>query len=461
MMNGDDDDRLLGVDDRSRGIARELYDGIRSLPIISPHGHVDATMLVADSPFPDPTALLIRPDHYVTRMLIASGADPLRLRQGSPEEVWADFVAAWPYYAGTATGYWLAHQLRTLFSIDLDDPDETAERSYTVIATQLRDPAFRPKQLLEAFGIEVLATTDDPLDDLGAHTALASDQSVGTRVVPTFRADAYLDPAHPGFGDAVVAVAARFGTAPDDLDAHLDGLAACRADFRAAGAVSADHGVLSPYTVELEPEEARRLFRLAVRGEADERAVRALAGHLLLWSAAQSARDGLVMTIHAGVLRDYSSSIHAALGRDAGYDIPVATEFTRNLRPLLERFGHTPGFHLVLFTVDETTWSRELAPLAGAYPSVYIGAPWWFLDAPDAVRRFRAATAESAGLLRGSGFIDDTRALTSIPARHDMARRLDAAYLATLVVEGRMTARMAERLAYELTVDLPRRVFKL
>jgi glucuronate isomerase len=279
--------------------------------------------------------------------------------------------------------------------------------------------------------------------------------------VPTFRADAYLDPQHPGFTDAAVALAERFGTAPDDLDAHLEGLAARRADFRAVGAVSADHGVVSPYTVELERDEARRLFRRAVRGDADARAARALAGHLLLWSAAQSVRDGLVMTIHAGVLRDHSSAIHDVLGRDAGYDIPVATEFTHNLRPLLERFGHAPGFHLVLFTVDETTWSRELAPLAGAYPSVYIGAPWWFLDAPDAARRFRAATAESAGLLRGSGFIDDTRALTSIPARHDMARRLDAAYLATLVVEGRIGMRMAERLAHELTLELPRRVFKL
>lgn len=461
-----DPDRLLPADPGTRDVARGLYESVQELPIISPHGHVSPQLLLDDEQFADPADLLITHDHYVTRLLHSAGVDLATLGVGrsapaDPREAWRTFAAHWHLFAGTSSGYWLSHELATLFDLTDEPSAETADASFDAISARLADPAYRPRALFDRFRIEVLATTDDPMDDLAAHAALAADPTFRGRVLPTFRPDAYLDPAASDFHSRVERLTAAHGVALDDFAGYLDALEARRAHFIAHGAVSADHGVRDPYTVDLSDDEASVLYRKAVKGDLDASGARELAGNMLLRMAGMSARDGLVMTIHPGVYRNHSSATFERLGADTGHDIPVTTTYTENLRPLLERHGLEPGLRVVLFAVDESVYSREVAPLAGFYPSVYIGAPWWFLDAPDAVLRFRAAVTETAGFYRGSGFIDDTRAFLSIPARHDMARRLDSAFLARLVREGRMSQGMAERVITDLVDTLPRSVFKL
>jgi glucuronate isomerase len=460
-----DEDRLLPVETRTRAVARELYHAVATLPILSPHGHVDPHLLLADEPFSDPAELFITRDHYITRLLHSAGVDLAALGAGQsaadPRGIWTLLAENWHLLAGTASGYWLTHELVTLFGVDAEPSRATADAIYDSIAARLGEPAYRPRSLFERFGIEVLATTDDPLDDLAAHAALAGDPSFTGRVLPTFRPDAYLDPMAPDFLERVERLTATNGTAVDDFAGYLEGLEARRAHFIAHGAVSADHGVLEPYTVDLTDDEASALYTRAVAGRLDPAGAREFRGNMLLRMAGMSARDGLVMTIHPGVLRNHSTATFDRYGPDTGHDIPITTTYTQNLRPLLERHGLAPGLHIVLFAVDETVYSREVAPLAGFYPSVFVGAPWWFLDAPDAILRFRAAVTETAGFYRGSGFIDDTRAFLSIPARHDMARRVDSAFLARLVGEGRITMASAQRIAVDLVDAVPRRAFKL
>lgn len=458
-----DPDRLFPEGGGSREIARELYGEIAGAPIISPHGHVDPGLLLDDAPFPDPAELLLRRDHYVTRLLHASGVpyDELLSADAPPRAAWARLCEHWDAFHGTASGYWLRHVLGDLFGITTELSPTASDAIYDAIADRLAEPAFRPRALFERFGIEVLATTDDPLDDLSVHEALAKTGALSGRVLPTFRPDAYLDPIADGFADRVERLTAVVGGAADDYDAYLDALRARRAHFIQHGAVSADHGVRTMRTLDLPRDEARALFRRAVSGIASSAEAEAFTAHMLTVMAGMSVDDGLVMTVHPGVLRNHDRATFEAFGADTGHDIPVRTEYTESLRPLLNRHGNAKDFHLVLFAVDETSFSREIAPLAGYYPAVYIGAPWWFLDAPDAVQRFRSAVTETAGFTRGSGFIDDTRAFLSIPARHDMSRRLDAAFLARLVVEGRVPLGAARRLIRRMTEQQPREVFKL
>jgi glucuronate isomerase len=446
-----DPDRLLPADDRTRDIARELYALVERSPIVSPHGHVDPGILVRDEPYGDPAALLVTSDHYVTRLLHAAGVPLDRLSsECDSRDVWRLFCDHWPWFAGTASGVWLREILGTILGVE-----EPRAEDFDALVGVLAEPRMRPRALFESFGIDVLATTDDPLDDLAAHASLAADPSFSGRVIPTFRPDAYLDPAAAGWADRVE----RLGAG--SYREYVAALEDRRAYFIEHGAVSADHGVEQPLTVDLSPSDAAALFDRARSGRLDAAEASAFRGHMLVESARMSVADGLVMTLHAGVLRGHHSPTTARFGADTGHDIPVATGFTAALRPLLERFGTAPGFHLVLFSIDESVWSRELAPLAGFYPSVFIGAPWWFHDAPDAIARFRAATTETAGFYRGSGFIDDTRAFLSIPARHSTARRVDSGYLARLVVEGRVSRREAERIAVDLVDAIPRRAFKL
>lgn len=456
---------LLPVDDATREVAADLYQAVAGAPIISPHGHVDPRLLLDDQPFPDPTELLIRHDHYVTRLLFAGGASfaELGLDPQDPQDpraVWRILAENAHRFAGTASGYWLQHELSELFDVQGELTADNADAVYDRIATVLAEPAFRPRALFERFRIDVLATTDDPLDDLDGHRALTEDPGFRGRVLPTFRPDAYLDPAGAEYADRVQALLDATGK-PGTFAGYLAALEDRRAHFIARGAVSADHGVLEPFTTDLNPADAERLFQGARAGTLDAAEQRLLRGHMLFQMARMSVADGLVMTIHPGVQRNHHAPTFERFGSDTGHDIPVQTEYTRNLRALLNAFGTEPGFHLVLFAVDETVYSREVAPLAGFYPSVYIGAPWWFLDAPDAILRFRSAVTETAGFYRGSGFIDDTRAFLSIPARHDTSRRLDAGFLARLVVEGRVSLPTARRIARDLVDAIPREVFKL
>ncbi|WP_104473928.1 glucuronate isomerase [Microterricola pindariensis] len=465
-----DSDRLFPADPATRTVARALYQRVADAPIISPHGHVDPLLLLGNEPFGDPAELFIRFDHYVSRLMHAAGVKLTELgipsRTGgepvaTPREVWRTFCAHWHLYAGTASGYWLRHEFATLFDIDVQPSEDTADALFDLIQAKLATDEFRPRALFARFNIEVMATTDDPMDDLAAHRALAADPSFTGRVLPTFRPDAYLNPAAPGWAERVAALAAWNGSDTSSYAGYIEALAGRRRFFVENGAVSADHGVLQPLAVDLAPAEAAELFGRALAGELTAAESRVFAGHMLLEMARMSVEDGLVMTVHPGVFRNHSSATFDEFGPDTGHDIPVTTTYVEAMRPLLEKYGNNPDFHLVLFSVDETVYSREIAPLAGFYSSVYIGAPWWFLDAPDAVLRFRAAVTETAGFYRSSGFIDDTRAFLSIPARHDMSRRLDAAFLARLVCEGRIDLDAAERIIVDLVDALPRKVFKL
>jgi glucuronate isomerase len=461
-------DRLLPADPGTRAIARDLYDRVRPLPLISPHGHIDPAVLLDNHPFPDPTTLLLTPDHYVTRLLHADGVELSALGVGQGElpekasrQAWRLLCERWHVYQGTPVRYWLEAELAEIFGVTVAPSAQTADAIYDQVGAALADDAFRPRALFERFKISVVATTDDPCSDLAVHTALADDPAWPGRVIPTFRPDRYLDPGQPGWADAVAAL----GEAADiDTGAYTGYVAALeqrRRYFVAHGAVSADHSHLDARTDPLSPAEAARIYRAAVDDEAGTGETTAFRRHMLMEMARMSCEDGLVMSLHPGVRRNHHQPTFQRYGVDVGADIPVPVEFTDALRPLLERFGTHPGFHLVVFTVDETVWSRELAPMAAFYPCMYVGVPWWFLDAPDAIGRFRSAVTEIAGFSRSSGFVDDTRAFCSIPARHDMSRRVEAGFLARLVAEHRLGEDEAAAIAVDLVSAQPKAVFKL
>lgn len=462
---------LLPSDVEEFQIAEQLYKSVAKLPIVSPHGHVDPQMLATNRPFSNPAELFIYFDHYVIRLLHAEGFDLNELGKGTSaskhqdEQVarnaWQILCNNWHLLSGTASGYWLSRELSSLFGIDQIPSEQNAQQLYDLIDAQLKQPSMLPQALFKSFNIEFLATTDEPIDDLHWHKQLAADPNFGGRVAPTFRPDRYLDPRAAGWSDNVAKLISVAGLTGVSYANYIAALENRRAYFVANGAVSADHGVEEPYTVALEPAAAAELFELAIAGKLSAAEAREFAGHMLLESARMSSEDGLVMTIHAGVVRNHSSSAFEAFGPDTGHDIPVTAEFTRNLRPLLEKFGNHPNLHLILFSLDESTWNREVAPLAGFYRSVFIGAPWWFLDAPDSALRFREKVTEIAGFYRGSGFIDDTRAFLSIPVRHDMARRVDCSYLARLVKQGRLTLEQAQQIAIDLVTLVPKKAFKL
>jgi glucuronate isomerase len=461
-------DRLLPVEPEVRKLARTIYEAVQDLPILSPHGHVDARVLAEDAPFADPASLFVTPDHYVTRLLHAGGV-PLAdlgvgrtdLSEAESRQVWRRLCENWHLFRGTPSRYWLESGLAEVFDVHVRPSAQTADVIYDQVAERLVEDAYRPRALFERFGIEVLATTDDPCDDLAAHAALAADPGFAGRVVPTFRPDRYLEVAAAGWAEAVVRLGAVSGADTGSYAGWVVAMEERRAYFRAHGATSADHSHEDVGTEPLTPVDAERIYGAARTGSATPAEAVALRRHMLLEMARMSCDDGLVMTLHPGVRRNHHRPTLDAFGPDTGHDIPLRVDFTDPLRPLLERFGTHPNLHLVLFTLDETVFSRELAPLAGFYPSVYVGAPWWFLDAPEAVRRFRSAVTETAGFSRTSGFIDDTRAFCSIPARHDMSRRLDAGYLARLVAEHVLDEDEAIETAVDLVAGRPREVFKL
>lgn len=461
-------DRLFPTDPETRAIARQLHAAVQDQPIVSPHGHVDPLLLAENEAFSDPAALLITPDHYVTRLLHADGV-PLgdlgvgrgRLDERGAREVWRHLCTRWHLYRGTPVRYWLEAELAGIFGVTEAPTADNADRLYDQVAERLAEPAFRPRALYEKFGIEVLATTDDPCDDLAAHAALTNDPTWTGRVVPTFRPDRYLEAGSPTWHDDIV----RLGESADIDTGHYSGyvraLEVRRQYFIDHGATSADHSHADAGTEPLDAPRAEAIFRKSLRDEESAAEAAAFRRHMISEMARMSCDDGLVMMMHPGVRRGHHSPTVETFGPNTGSDVPLHVEFTDALRPLLERFGTHPGFQLVLFTLDESTWSRDLAPLAGFYPSVYVGVPWWFLDAPEALRRFRSAVTETAGFTRTSGFVDDTRAFCSIPARHEMARRIDAGYLAQLVAEHRLNFDEALDTAADLAGPLARRVFKL
>jgi glucuronate isomerase len=452
-------DRALPAGE-AREVARRIHDSTRALPLLCLHGHVDVGLFANDEAFGNPADLLVVPDHYVTRMLVSQGVSPDRLglprvdgtRTAEPREIWREFCSHWHLFLGTPSRYWLEHEFAEVLGLTVAPSAETADELYDEISARLKEPEFRPRALLDRFKIEVISTTDAATDDLAQHTKLATE--LPGRVIPTFRPDALVHLDRAGWSDLARQLGELAGTDTSSYEGYLEALRQRRQVFIAAGALATDHGHLSAAATPLENDEAARIYAAALRGEVSAEDAAAFAGNMLFQMAAMSAEDGLVMQLHPGVLRDHDPAIQATYGPDQGHDIPVTAEFTRSLRPLLERFGHAEGFRMVLFTVDETVYSRELAPLAGVYPSVRLGAPWWFLDSPDGMRRFRELVTETAGFYNTSGFVDDTRAFLSIPARHDLARRIDAGYLAKLVVEHRLDEDDAFQVAQDLAYNL-------
>jgi glucuronate isomerase len=458
-------DRAFPVEPVTRGHAREIYRATRDLPLVCMHGHVDAALLADDVPFTEPAGMLVTPDHYVTRLIHAAGVPLEDLGVGAdprtpadPREVWRTFCRHWPLFRGTPSRFWLTQELVEVFGAAVAPSAESADALFDQICERLARPEFRPRALFERFGIEILATTDSPLSDLRHHRRLA-EQGWGGRVIPTMRPDALVHVRHPRWTAEVAALAELTGVDTGDYDGYLAALRRRRRDFVEAGALATDHGHETADAVPLAAAEARAVYAAARAGTVDEAAAAAFAGHMLFELAGMSREDGLVLQLHPGVLRDHDRGVRERYGADRGFDIPVAAEFVRGLRPLLEAFGRDPRFRMVVFTVDETTYSRELAPLAGVYPALRLGAPWWFLDSPNGLLRFREAVTETAGFYNTAGFVDDTRAFASIPARHDLARRVDAGYLARLVAEHHLDLDEATETAVDLAYEIPKAAY--
>ncbi|PYP56161.1 MAG: glucuronate isomerase [Gemmatimonadetes bacterium] len=460
-------DRFFDPDPAVRRVARDLYDETRALPIVSPHGHVDPAILARNEPFAEPAALIVQPDHYILRLLYSRGV-PLEAlgvprRDGGdapveadPCKVWQRFADHYYLFRGTPTGAWLDYELHEVFGIRDRLSGETAPRIYDEIREKLGAPEFLPRALFERFNIEVLATTDSASDSLDHHRAIRGSGWKG-RVIPCFRPDAVFRIATPEWPTELEALGREHGAPLVDYAEFIRALEDRRTFFKSMGATATDHAVLEPYTTWLSPDEAETVFQRARQGDVTPADERRFTAHLLMEMARLSVRDGLVMQIHVGALRNHNRQVFERFGPDRGADIPVATEFTRNLRPLLNAYGNDERLTLVVFTLDESTYSRELAPLAGHYPGFRLGPPWWFHDSLEGMRRFRERTTETAGIYKTAGFNDDTRAFCSIPARHDLARRVDADFLAGLVarhvIDKTDARRMARALAYELAKE--------
>ena len=462
-------DRLFSAEPVQRALARALYVTVKDLPIVSPHGHTDPQWYADNEPFENASALFITPDHYVFRMLYSQGVALEELgiprRDGGAVEqdarkIWRSFAAHYPLFRGTPTRIWLDHAFLEVFGVRERLTSESADRVFDHINAALAQPEFRPRALFERFNIEVIATTESPLDPLTHHAKLRASGWKG-RVVTAYRPDPVVDPEFDGFHDNIK----RFGEITGEDTGKWRGYLAAhrgrRAFFKTMGATSTDHGHPTALTCDLPPGECETLFAKVLGGGASAADAEIFRGQMLTEMARMSLDDGLVMQIHPGSFRNHNPHIFGRFGRDKGADIPTRTDYVRALKPLLDRFGNERALTVILFTLDETVYARELAPLAGHYPILKLGPPWWFYDSPEGMLRFRAQATETAGFYNTVGFNDDTRAFLSIPARHDVARRIDCRFLAQLVAEHRLEQDEAFELAPELAYHLAKRAYKL
>ena len=462
-------DRLFPADPGVRALARALHATVADLPILSPHGHTDPRWFAENAPFADASSLFITPDHYVFRMLYSQGVPLESLgiprRDGGPVEtdarkIWRTFAAHWPLFHGTPTRLWLDHAFSTVFGIRERLAPETADAIFDAINAALATPAFRPRALFERFNIEALATTESPLDTLLHHAAIRASGWKG-RVITAYRPDPVVDPEFEGFREGVL----RFGKLTGEDTATWTGYLAAhrarRAYFATMGATSTDHGHPTARTADLDVRECQRLLDRSLASAASADEAEAFRAQMLTEMAKMSLDDGLVMQIHPGSFRNHNPRLFAAYGRDKGADIPTRTDYVRALKALLDRVGNERGLTVIVFTLDETAYARELAPLAGHYPALKLGPAWWFHDSPEGMLRFREQVTETAGFCNTVGFNDDTRAFMSIPARHDVARRIDCRFLATLVAEHRIGEDEAFALAPGLAHDFAKAAYRL
>jgi glucuronate isomerase len=458
-------DRLFPADPGTRKIARSLYEQVRTLPIVSPHGHTQAAWFARDEPFPDPATLLVQPDHYIFRMLYSLGVSLEDLEIGQPQlkdprKVWRIFASHYYLFRGTPTRMWLDFAFQELFSLQQRLTEATADLYFDTISEKLRTPEFLPRALYERFNLEVLATTDSPLDSLVEHKAIR-ESKWKARILPTFRPDPVVDPEFPGFAKNMVKLGEKTGEDTSTWVGYLDALWCMRARFRELGCTATDHGHPTARTSNLCPEKAAELFRRVTSGNADAQENELFRAQMLTEMARMSLEDGLVLQIHPGSARNHNRKLFERYGRDMGADIPTPTNYVEALRPLLDLFGNESGLTIILFTLDESAYSRELAPLAGHYPCLKLGPPWWFHDSPEGMKRFRESATETAGFYNTVGFNDDTRGFLSIPARHDMARRMDCAFLAKLVAEHRLEEDEALEVARDLAYRLVKKAYRL
>jgi glucuronate isomerase len=459
------DDRLFPAESGALAIARALYASIKALPIVSPHGHTQAAWFAENEPFPDPAKLFVQPDHYVYRMLYSQGVSLEDLEIGQPEikdprKVWRIFASHYYLFRGTPTRLWLDFAFHHLFGMSERLSESTADLYYDTISEKLLTPEFRPRALFERFNLEVLATTDSPLDSLAHHESIRN-SGWKARIVPTFRPDAVVDPEFAGFATNVVKLGEQTGENTTNWFGYLAALRKTRLRFRSLGCTATDHGHPTPQTADLSESEAECLFERVLASDANAQDHELFRAQMLTEMARMSLEDGLVMQIHPGSARNHNRALYQRYGRDVGADIPRPTNYVDALRPLLDRLGNERGLSIILFTLDETTYSRELAPLAGHYPCLRLGPPWWFNDSPEGMMRFRQQATETAGFYNTVGFNDDTRAFLSIPARHDVARRVDCAFLAKLVVEHRLDEDEAFDIAHALTYRLVKQSYRL
>ena len=461
-------DRLFPADKATRDSARALYATVKDLPIISPHGHTDPEWWATDAPFANATELLLVPDHYLFRMLFSQG---VRLEDlgvptvdgqtdYDPRAAWRILAENFHLFRGTPSQVWLDWVFAEGFGIDVRLDGETADLYYDTINAKLATDAFRPRALFERYNIEVIATTEGPLDTLAHHQTIRDSGWQG-RVITAYRPDAVVDPEFEGFAANLGLLSDMTGEDCLTWTGYLAAHRQRRAFFKEMGATSTDHGHPTAATANLSGEEAARLFDRVKGGGASATDAELFRAQMLTEMAAMSVDDGLVMQIHPGSLRNHNAGVFARFGRDKGADIPTRTDYVRGLKPLLDRFGNERDLSIILFTLDESTYARELAPLAGHYPCLKLGPSWWFHDSPEGMRRFRRMTTETAGFYNTVGFNDDTRAFLSIPARHDLARRIDCGFLAELVVEHRMEEWEAAELASDLAYNFAKKAYRL
>ncbi len=462
-------DRLFPASAEKRAIARRLYVQVADLPIISPHGHTDPAWFAGNDPFLNATELLLTPDHYLFRMLCSQGVELDTLgvprADGSvslsdPRAAWRLFADHWHLFRGTPSRMWLDWVFVNVFGFTQILSSETADNFYDSINEKLSTDAFKPRALFERFNIEVLTTTESPLDALEHHQTINESAWAG-RVLTAYRPDPVVDPEFDGFRDNVIELGELTGEDTSTWRGYLNAHRARRDFFRQVGATSTDHGHPSCRTADLTADEARDLFRRVLADAPTAEDAELFRAQMLTEMAAMSVDDGLVMQIHPGSFRNHNAKVLGEFGRDKGFDIPMQTDYVHGLKPLLDRFGMNKHLSVIVFTLDETSYSRELAPMAGVYPTLKLGPAWWFHDSPEGMRRFRQMTTETAGFYNTVGFNDDTRAFLSIPARHDVARRVDCAFLSELVSDHRLGEEEAAEIAMLLTYELPKQAYKL
>lgn len=464
-----DPNRLFPLDPSARQLAGELYGTVADLPIISPHGHTDPRWFAENATFSDPAQLFVVPDHYVFRMLFSQGISLESLGvprvDGGPTEtdgrsIWRLFAENYHLLRATPSRMWIDHSFEHVFGLDSELSADNADMFYDHISDCLAQDDFRPRQLFDRFGIEALSTTESAVDPLRWHKMIQESDWTG-RVITAYRPDHVVDPDFEGFADNVAVLGELTNEDTGSWQGYLMAHRKRREFFKQHGATSSDHGHPTARTEDLPQSQVQALFHKAISGNCSAEEADAFRGHMLTEMARMSLDDGLVLQIHPGSFRNHSASIMARFGRDKGFDIPSRTDFVSALRPLLAAVGTDPGLTVIVFMLDETTLSRELAPLAGVYPALRLGPPWWFFDSPDGMMRFRQLTTETAGFYNTVGFNDDTRAFCSIPARHDMARRVDCAYLAGLVRGGRLAEKDAYEVAQDLTYRLAKKAYRL